>query len=149
MLPFPRLCWSLFCHYCLKKLTERAPSKMGLRVLSIINQYAITCMGTSTVCLHPIKSLYLLSTLYVMHSPDKLFQVLSRFSILQAIESWAGPGNKAKTRLIIIDPNSGFNYSIAGVLICLSDTDGENVHSFIQWVYRQSFLNNKIAGRFN
>ena len=26
---------------------------------------------------------------------DKLFQALSRFSVLEATESWAGPGNKA------------------------------------------------------
>ena len=31
------------------------------------------------------------------HSRDKFFQALSRFSILQATESWAGPGNEANS----------------------------------------------------
>ena len=36
--------------------------------------------------------LYLLSTLYVTR--DKIFQALYSFSVLQATESWAGPGNE-------------------------------------------------------
>ena len=31
---------------------------------------------------------------------DKLFQALSRFSVLQATESWAGPGNEARLDVV-------------------------------------------------
>ena len=30
------------------------------------------------------------------HSRDELSQALSHFSVLQAMESWAGPGNEAR-----------------------------------------------------
>ena len=56
--------------------------------------YAITCIGTSTIRLHSIKSS--LPSLYALrHSHDKLLKVLYRFSILQVMESWAGPENEA------------------------------------------------------
>ena len=51
-------------------------------------------MGTSMVRLHPIKS-SLPFSLPLHHSRDKLSQALSRFSVLQATESWAGPENEA------------------------------------------------------
>ena len=35
-------------------------------------------------------------SLPLRHSCDKLFQALSRFSVLEATENWVGPGNKAK-----------------------------------------------------
>ena len=75
-----------------KKKPELAPTKTQLRVLSIIDQYAIACMGTSTICPHSIKSS--LASLYPYMI--KLFQALSHFPVLQGTESWAGPGNKAK-----------------------------------------------------
>ena len=51
-------------------------------------------MGTSTIRLRSIKSS--LPSLYPLrHSRDKIFQALYRFSVLQATESWAGPGNEA------------------------------------------------------
>ena len=52
-------------------------------------------MGTSTICLHSIKS-SLPFSLPLRHSRDKLSQALSHFSILQVMESWAGPGNEAR-----------------------------------------------------
>ena len=67
-----------------KKKPELAPTKTQLRVLSIIDQYAI--------CPHSIKSS--LASLYPYMI--KLFQALSHFPVLQGTESWAGPGNKAK-----------------------------------------------------
>ena len=49
-------------------------------------------MGTSTIRLRSIKSSLPFS---LRHSHDKLFQALSRFSVLEATESWAGLGNEA------------------------------------------------------
>ena len=55
-------------------------------------------VGTSTICQRSFKSS--LPSLYPLHySFEKLFQALYRFSILQATESWAGPGNKANDQL--------------------------------------------------
>ena len=53
-------------------------------------------MGTLTIRLRSIKSSSPFS-LPLRHSRDKLFQALSRFSVLEATESWAGPGNEANT----------------------------------------------------
>ena len=53
-----------------------------------------TCVGTSTIRLRSIKS-SLPFSLPLRHSRDKLFQALSRFSVLEVTESWAGPGNEA------------------------------------------------------
>ena len=54
--------------------------------------YAIVCMGTSMIRLRSsLPSLYRLC-----HSCDELSQALYRFSVLQAMESWAGHGNGAK-----------------------------------------------------
>ena len=93
--PFPSLCSSFLCAYCSKKLPERAPTKKKqLRVLSIVDQL-YTCVGTSTTRLRSIKS-SLPFSLPLRHSRDKLFQALSRFSVLEATESWAGPGNEAR-----------------------------------------------------
>ena len=41
-----------------KKLPERAPTKTCLRVLSIIDRYAITCVGTLTIRLRSIDFQY-------------------------------------------------------------------------------------------
>ena len=41
---------------------------------------------------------------YAQLSPlscDKLFQALSRFSVLEVMESWVGPGNKARIILYL------------------------------------------------
>ena len=46
------------------------------------------------ICLRSIKSS--LPSLYPLrHSRDKIYQALYHFSILQATESWVGPGNEA------------------------------------------------------
>ena len=56
--------------------------------------YVTTGLGTSTICLRSIKSS--LPSLYPLrHLRGKIFQALYRFSVLQATESWAGPGNEA------------------------------------------------------
>ena len=47
------------------KMPEGAPTKTQLHVLSIIDQYAITCVGTSTIHPHSIKSS--LPSLYITH----------------------------------------------------------------------------------
>ena len=52
------------------------------------------CVGTSTIRLRSIKS-SLPFSLPLRHSSDKFFQALSRFSVLEVTESWAGPGNEA------------------------------------------------------
>jgi len=53
--------------------------------------YAIVCMGTSTIRLRSsLPSLYPLR-----HSCDELSQAFYRFFVLQVMESWAGPGNEA------------------------------------------------------
>ena len=57
-----------------------------LHALSIIDQYTITYKGTSTICLHSIKS-SLLSLYPLCYSCDKLFQALYRFSVPQVTES--------------------------------------------------------------
>ena len=67
-------------------------------------------MGTSTIRLRSIK-FSLPFSLPLCHSRDKLFQALSRLSVLQATESWAGPGNEASHVLsglhLEIDPRGG------------------------------------------
>ena len=60
-----------------------------------VDYRSTTCVGTSTIRLRSIKS-SLPFSLPLRHSRDKLFQALSRFSVLEATESWAGPGNEAK-----------------------------------------------------
>ena len=81
-------------------------------------------MGTSTIRLRSIKS-SLPFSLPLRHSRDKLFQALSRFSVLEATESWAGPGNEA-TRVVQLDSHqrvlklhmqqtNGHNHAIDGV----------------------------------
>jgi len=55
-------------------------------------------VGTSTIRLRSIKSS--LPSLYPLrHSRDKIFQALYCFFVLQATESWAGPGNEARLAL--------------------------------------------------
>ena len=39
------------------------------------------------------------STYPLHHSRDKLFQALSHFSVLQEMESWAGPGKQARFKI--------------------------------------------------
>ena len=73
---------------------------MQLRVLSIyIDRLKLnyTCVGILTIRLCSIKS-SLPFSLPLRHSRDKLYQALSRFSVLQVTESWAGPGNEARVR---------------------------------------------------
>ena len=118
-LPFPRLCSSLLCHYCSKKKPpERAFTKMRLHKLSILT---ITCVGT-TIHLRLIKS-SLPSPYPLRHWSDKLFQALSHFSILQAMESRAGPGNEARTDKLstitmgLLDIPSYFAYKECGATI--------------------------------
>ena len=52
------------------------------------------CVGTPMIRLRLIKS-SLPFSLPLHPSCDKLFQALYLFSVLQATESWAGPGNEA------------------------------------------------------
>ena len=68
---------------------ERAPTKKT--GTCTVDYRSTTCVGTSTIRLRSIKS-----SLPLRHSRDKLFQALSRFSVLEAMESWAGPGNEAR-----------------------------------------------------
>ena len=89
--PFPSLCSSFLCAYCSKKLLEQALTKKQLRT---VDYRSTTCVGISTIRLRSIKS-SLPFSLPLRHSRDKLFQALSRFSILEATESWTGPGNEA------------------------------------------------------
>ena len=62
--------------------------------------YALICVGTLLRCGHPrphsIKP-FPPPFLSWCHSREKRYQALSRFSVLQATESWAGPGNEATT----------------------------------------------------
>jgi len=70
-----------------------------LSTASCTVDYATMGVGTSTICLRSIKSS--LPSLYPLcHSHDKIFQVLYRFSVLQATESWAGPRNEASGQLV-------------------------------------------------
>ena len=60
-------------------------------------------MGTSKVRLRSNLS-FLPFSLPLHHSRDKLSQALTRFSVLQVTESWAGPENEAnKTVLLKIE----------------------------------------------
>ena len=77
-----------------KKLREQTPTKTRLCVLSIINQCTITCVGTTTIRLHSIKSSPP-SLSPLCHSRDKLFLALFCLSVLQVTGSWAVPGNEA------------------------------------------------------
>ena len=78
------------------KLPEHVPTKTQLRELFIIDQYAIYVHAWA----HRWFAHTQLSSLYPLcHSPDKLFQALYHFSLLQATESWVGPGNKANVVL--------------------------------------------------
>ena len=77
-------------------LPKQAPTKARQRVLLITQLYM--CMGVHLQCAYAqLSPLYLLSILYVYPTLlcDKLFQVIYCFSVLQAMESWAGPWNKA------------------------------------------------------
>ena len=56
-------------------------------------------MGTLMIRLCSIKST--LPSVYRQHHlRDKLFQIPYCFSVLQAMESWAGPGNEASTQMV-------------------------------------------------
>ena len=81
--PFPRLCSALLIQRNGLLLKH---SYMYCRLLR-----STTCVGTSTIRLCSIKS-----SLPLRHSRDKLYHALSHFFILQAMESWAGPGNEHK-----------------------------------------------------
>ena len=84
-------CSNLLCAYCLNKLPEQGPIKARLCVLSIMPLWAWAQRRSA----HPeLSPLYLRSTLCVTHV-IKNKQVLSRFSILQAMKSWTEPGNEA------------------------------------------------------
>ena len=65
-----------------------------LRVLSIIDQLRAWAPRRSAYT--QLSHLY--PSLYPCHSRDKLYQALSRFSVLQATESWVGPGNEARPK---------------------------------------------------
>ena len=77
--PFPSLRSSFLCAYCSKKLPERAPTKKKTATCTV-DCRSTTCVGTSTIRLRSIKS-----SLPLRHSRDKLFQALSRFSVLEVV----------------------------------------------------------------
>ena len=57
-----------------------------------------------------LSPLYRIPSLYPLrHSCDKLFKALSCFSVLQAMKSWAGPGNEASSMQY---------FMVSGILIC-------------------------------
>ena len=77
------------------------------RILLIIQLRAWTRQRSTYAQLSP---LYRIPSLYPLrHSCDKLFKALSCFSVLQAMKSWVGPGNKAS-------PIQCF--MVSGILIC-------------------------------
>ena len=88
--PFPGFA-CLLCTYC-----TRTGSCWNTATCTA--DYAIMCVGTSVICLRSIESS--LPSLYLYVTRDKLFQALSRFSALQAMESWVGPGNKTSDKVV-------------------------------------------------
>ena len=91
---------------------ERAPTKK--KATCTVDYRSTTCVGISTIRLRSIKS-SLPFSLPLRHSRDELFQALYRFSILQATESWAGPGNEANLEAVWpnIVPTKSSSYSIS------------------------------------
>ena len=89
--PFPRLCSSFLCAYCSKKLPERAPTTKQLRVLSIIDQLRAWAHRRSAYA--QLSPLYPSLYPYIIHVIN--YTRLSPLSVLQATESWAGPGYEA------------------------------------------------------
>ena len=80
-------------------IVRKKPARMGSywNTDSALSSQTHTtmCVGMSTVRLHLIKSS--LPSLYPLrHSCNELFQALYRFSVQQATQSWAGPGNVAR-----------------------------------------------------
>ena len=88
---FPSLCSSFLWAYCSKKLPEQASNKKT--ATCTVDYRSTMCVGTSMIHLRSIKS-----SLPLRHSRDKLFQALFRFSVLEATESWVGPGNEARRK---------------------------------------------------
>ena len=83
---------SFLCAYCSKKTRQNG---LLLKHSYVYCQLLINyVLGTSAIRLRSIKS-SLPFSLPLRHSRNKLFQALYRFSVLQATESWAGPGNEA------------------------------------------------------
>ena len=78
-----RLCSSLFCAYC-SKITARTSPYQNTATFTATT-YTCTCVGTLTIQLRSIKS-FLPSLHALHHSRDKLFQALSRCSILHVRE---------------------------------------------------------------
>ena len=98
---------AFFCGYCSNKQPEWAPTKTWLCVLSIMQLWAWARQRSTYVQLSP---LYRIPSLYPLrHSCDKLFKALSCFSVLQAMKSWAGPGNEASSMQY---------FMVSGILIC-------------------------------
>ena len=89
----PFLCSNFLCHYCSKKknLPERAPTKTRCRLSIDAQLRAWAHQQSAYVQLSPLPSLCPLC-----HSRDKLFQALSRFSVLQVTKNWARPRNEAR-----------------------------------------------------
>ena len=111
MRPFPRLCSNLSLRLLSEKLPERPTAKTLLCVLLIAQ------LHVWTICLHSIKSS--LPSLYPLrHLRNKLFQTLSRSSILQATESLAGPGSEASCKVWVLIQEDGFAFGSLVVSHC-------------------------------
>ena len=95
--PFPCFAQVFFALIVQIKLSAWAVTKTQL---TRTVDYVTTSMGTSAIHLCSIKSS--LPSLYPLrHSCDKSFQAFYCCSVLQATESWAGPGNEANLPYLI------------------------------------------------
>ena len=65
--PFPSLCSSFLCTYCSKKNPPEWASHKKKTATCTVDCQSTTCVGTSTIHLHSIKSSLPFSLLYVTH----------------------------------------------------------------------------------
>ena len=86
--PFSKLC-SKLCTYCSNKLPEQGPTIAWLRVLSIM---PLRAWAHRRFAYAQLSSLYVFYTLHVTHVINIPGPIC--FSVLEATESWAGPGNE-------------------------------------------------------
>ena len=126
--PFPRFWSSLLCTYFSNK-TVRLLLKHSLPCTV---DYATTSMGTSAIHLCSIKSS--LPSLYPLHhSRDKSFQAFYCFSVLQATESCAGPGNEANLLYLITFSMQIQNGKFCHLLWCHVTWDRQKGNTRREW----------------
>ena len=65
---------------------------------------------------------FLPSFLSRRHSHDKRYQALSRFSVLQVTESWAGPGYEAKSSHYVVNDQTTHAHSVSCKVNCIDTT---------------------------